>query len=69
MGTTETETETTESIVNTLIAHLEGVVTDAKKFDEKGNKAASTRVRKALLLVRNGCNDLRKEISERRNNP
>jgi ABC-type Zn uptake system ZnuABC Zn-binding protein ZnuA len=47
-----------------LIANIEE---DVKKFDEKGNKSAGTRVRQVLQEIKSVAQELRKEISERKN--
>lgn len=39
---------------------------DARKFYEKGNKTAGTRLRKSLLLARNLTQAIRLEVSERK---
>ena len=43
--------ENVQELLTTLTSALE----EAEKFSEKGNKAAGTRVRKALLDVSKGC--------------
>ena len=48
-------------------AILEGLNEDVQKFDEKGNKAAGTRVRQGLQEIKNIAQDLRKEISAKKN--
>ena len=48
-------------------AILEGLIEDIQKFDEKGNKAAGTRVRQGLQEIKNVAQELRKEISEKKN--
>lgn len=48
-------------------AILEGLTEDIQKFDEKGNKAAGTRVRQGLQEIKNVAQELRKEISEKKN--
>jgi len=50
-----------------LKAILEGLNEDVQKFDEKGNKAAGTRIRKGLQEIKTVAQDLRKEISEKKN--
>lgn len=50
-----------------LKAIIEGLSEDVQKFDEKGNKAAGTRVRQGLQQVKAIAQELRKEISERKN--
>mgnify|MGYP003649094107 CR=1 FL=1 len=48
-------------------AILEGLNEDVQKFEEKGNKAAGTRIRKGLQEIKTVAQDLRKEISEMKN--
>ena len=54
-----------------LLNQLEQTITDiredAVKFDEKGNKAAGTRVRKAMQEVKKLAQDIRVAISEAKN--
>lgn len=50
--------------LKTMIASLEG---DAKKFYEGGNKAAGTRLRKAMMEIKNLTSEIRKEVSEIKN--
>ncbi len=47
-----------------LVANLEGDVT---KFYEKGNKAAGTRVRKGCQDIKNLCQDIRVDVSNKKN--
>ena len=47
-----------------LVASVES---DIEKFYVNGNKAAGTRVRKAMLELRNLASDIRKEIQEIKN--
>lgn len=47
-----------------LIADLES---DFVKFYDGGNKSAGTRVRKGLLEIRNLCQDIRKDVQEKKN--
>lgn len=46
---------------------LEQADTDAEKFYNQGNKAAGTRLRKAMLELKNIAQEVRKEILEKRN--
>tara|TARA_R110000824_G_scaffold74999_1_gene190509 strand:- start:166 stop:354 length:189 start_codon:yes stop_codon:yes gene_type:complete len=39
---------------------------DVAKFNEKGNKAAGTRVRKGCQEIKNLCQSIRVEVSERK---
>lgn len=43
---------------------VESIETDAKKFYESGNKAAGTRLRKAMLDIKERAQDIRNEVSE-----
>ena len=56
------------NIHETIIAHFEQYVSENDKFNEKGNKAAGTRARKALMEVAKLCKERRKEIQESKNN-
>lgn len=55
-------------MIQDLITQLEEVLAaareDAAKFDEKGNKAAGTRVRKAMQEVKTLAQDVRVAVSE-----
>lgn len=46
---------------------IEGVEDDMKKFYEKGNKAAGTRVRKGLQELRKLAQEVRLEIQDIKN--
>lgn len=50
-----------------LKAIIESLTEDVQKFDEKSNKAAGTRVRKGLQEIKNVAQELRVEISARKN--
>lgn len=56
------------NIHETIIAQFEQYVSENDKFNEKGNKAAGTRARKALMEVAKLCKERRKEIQESKNN-
>ena len=47
-----------------LVANLEE---DATKFYEKSNKAAGTRVRKGCQDIKNLCQDIRVDVSSKKN--
>lgn len=47
-----------------LVASAEA---DAEKFYENGNAAAGTRVRKAMQEAKNLAQDIRKEVTEKKN--
>lgn len=54
-----------------LFEELEKLVTDARKdaeaFYDKGNKAAGTRLRKAMQEAKNKAQDIRKEVTDKKN--
>ncbi len=50
--------------LKTLIISAE---TDACKFYERGNKTAGVRLRKALLLSKTIAQDIRKDVSAKKN--
>ena len=52
---------------NTLLTLVESYISENEKFSEKGNKAAGTRARKALMEITKICKDRRKEIQEAKN--
>ena len=52
---------------NTLLTLVEEYMQENQKFSEKGNKAAGTRARKALMEIAKICKDRRKEIQEEKN--
>ena len=47
-----------------LVAQLEE---DTTKFYDKGNKAAGTRVRKGCQDIKNLCQDIRVDVSSKKN--
>lgn len=53
---------------NQLLVLIEEYINENEKFSDKGNKAAGTRARKALMEVTKLCKDRRKEIQEAKNN-
>lgn len=50
---------------NKIIELLEATKADAEKFFDKGNKAAGTRVRKAMQEVKALAQAVRTEVSEK----
>ena len=60
-------TKTVHTQVQELVDLLTETVVDADKFTNKNNKAAGTRVRKALMSVANSCKDIRKQVSAEKN--
>ena len=59
--------KTVKDNVQELVTLLTTTLDDATKFTDKGNKAAGTRVRKALLDVGKACKDIRKQVSDEKN--
>lgn len=52
-------------LLNQIQEVLDSVQEDATKFHEKGNKAAGTRVRKAMQNIKGLAQDVRKNISDK----
>lgn len=52
---------------NALLTLVESYINENEKFAEKGNKAAGTRARKALMEITKLCKERRKEIQESKN--
>jgi len=50
-----------------IVELVEQYVDENEKFSDKGNKAAGTRARKALMEITKLCKDRRKEIQESKN--
>ena len=50
-----------------LLEQIEIYHAESQKFDEKFNKAAGTRARKALNEIGKLCKERRKEIQEKKN--
>ena len=57
------ENQTLEGLLDQLTELVEATREDAAKFDEKGNKAAGTRVRKAMQSVKAIAQDTRTHVS------
>lgn len=53
-----------------LFEEIEKIVSEAKKdaenFYSKGNKAAGTRLRKAMQEIKNKAQEVRKEVTEKK---
>ncbi|WPU97821.1 histone H1 [Mucilaginibacter sp. cycad4] len=49
-------------------ALIESAGADAEKFYNKGNAAAGTRLRKAMQDLKVAAQDIRAEVTERKNN-
>ena len=54
--------------IKQLEATIEEVKVDVEKFDTKGNKAAGTRVRKAMQAIKAIAQDVRVAVSEANKN-
>lgn len=52
---------------NNIREILNSVEGDADKFYNKGNKAAGTRLRKAMLEIKDLAHDVRKEVTDMKN--
>jgi hypothetical protein len=50
--------------IKEILTSVEG---DADKFFNKGNKAAGTRLRKAMLQVKDLAHEVRKEVTDLKN--
>lgn len=53
--------------VQNLVTTLNEALEEATKFSDKGNKAAGTRVRKALLDVSKACKEIRNQVTAEKN--
>lgn len=49
-----------------LKSHVDAAQEDFEKFYEKGNKAAGTRVRKAMQELKSLAQDIRVEVQEKK---
>lgn len=54
-------------LLDNLVELVDSIREDAAKFDEKGNKAAGTRVRKAMQSIKATAQDVRAYVSEKNN--
>ena len=52
-----------EELLNQMTELLNDIQDDAVKFEEKGNKAAGTRVRKAMQAIKGLAQDVRVAVS------
>ena len=50
-----------------LKAIVDNAEDDFKKFYDKGNKAAGTRIRKAMQDIKNKAQDIRKDVQDKKN--
>lgn len=53
-----------EKMLEDMASIIVAAMKDANKLDEKGNKAAGTRVRKAMQEVKSRAQDIRKAVME-----
>ena len=56
-----------QELITQLQETLDAVAVDVSKFDEKGNKAAGTRVRKAMQNIKTLAQDVRVGVSAANN--
>ena len=54
-----------QELLNQITEAIESIQDDAVKFDEKGNKAAGTRVRKAMQTIKGVAHDVRVYVSNK----
>lgn len=54
-------------LLDNLVGLVDGIREDAAKFEEKGNKAAGTRVRKAMQEIKAVAQEVRTYVSEKNN--
>lgn len=54
-----------QELINSINEIVEGIQGDVTKFDEKGNKAAGTRVRKAMQVIKGAAQDVRVYVSNK----
>jgi hypothetical protein len=54
-----------QELLNQITEAIESIQDDAVKFDEKGNKAAGTRVRKAMQTIKGVAQDVRVYVSNK----
>jgi hypothetical protein len=54
-------------LLEKLVGLVDGIREDAAKFEEKGNKAAGTRVRKAMQEIKAVAQEVRTYVSEKNN--
>ena len=56
-----------QELLDQIQEELTAIQEDAAKFNEKGNKAAGTRVRKAMQSIKATAQDVRTYVSEKNN--
>jgi len=55
---------TMEELLNKIVETVDSIREDAAKFEDKGNSAAGTRVRKAMQTIKALAQDTRNYVSE-----
>jgi hypothetical protein len=53
-----------QELINQITEVIENIQADVTKFDEKGNKAAGTRVRKGMQTIKGLAQEVRVHVSE-----
>jgi len=53
-----------QDLINQLTNILAEVAADVQKFEEKGNKAAGTRIRKSMQTIKGLAQEVRTAVSE-----
>jgi len=61
------KTYNTMKKINSIKEILNSIESDADKFYNKGNKAAGTRLRKAMLEIKELAHEVRKEVTDMKN--
>lgn len=54
-----------QELINQITEAIESIQDDVVKFDEKGNKAAGTRVRKAMQAIKGTAQEVRVYVSNK----
>ena len=54
-----------QDLINQINEAIESIQDDVVKFDEKGNKAAGTRERKAMQVIKGLAQDVRVYVSDK----
>ena len=56
-----------EDLLNQIVEAVDSIRVDAAKFEEKSNGAAGTRVRKGMQDLKNLAQDIRNEVTAKKN--
>ena len=54
-----------QELINQITEAIEAIQDDVVKFDEIGNKAAGTRVRKAMQVIKGAAQNVRVYVSDK----